>query len=109
MRMLDGGPSHPMCALGHAPWWGGARGRWGSRCGDVTAGGFAVQAGGEKLGKMIRNAEVAKVPVVCIVGPRDMESGVVSVRTFESGEQGQVPVDDFIARVETAIRNCTIF
>jgi threonyl-tRNA synthetase len=68
-----------------------------------------VQGGGEKLGKMIRNAEVAKVPLVAIVGPRDVEAGAVSVRTFADGEQGQIPVDDFLKRVQGAIASATSF
>ncbi|MDX1765784.1 MAG: threonine--tRNA ligase [Candidatus Saccharimonadales bacterium] len=39
----------------------------------------------ESLGKKIREAEVAKVPVILIVGPRDVEAGQVSVRT-KAGE-----------------------
>jgi threonyl-tRNA synthetase len=40
----------------------------------------------ESLGKKIREAELDKIPVIMIVGPKDMENGEVSVRTQE-GEQ----------------------
>ncbi len=37
----------------------------------------------ETLGKKIREAETAKVPVMLIVGPKDEQAGTVSVRTHE--------------------------
>jgi threonyl-tRNA synthetase len=40
----------------------------------------------ESLGKKIREAEMAKVPVILIVGPKDMEAGAVSMRT-QAGEK----------------------
>lgn len=58
-----------------------------------------VQVTGEKLGKAIRNAEMEKVPVVCVVGPRDIEAGVVSVRTYWDGELGQLEHEDVIGRL----------
>jgi threonyl-tRNA synthetase len=40
----------------------------------------------ESLGKKIREAELEKIPVIIIAGPRDIEAGQVSVRT-QSGEE----------------------
>ncbi len=40
----------------------------------------------ESLGKKIREAELEKIPVIMIVGPKDMELNQVSVRT-QSGEE----------------------
>lgn len=47
---------------------------------------FTTDYRNESLGKKIREAETAKVPVMLIVGPTDEQSGEVSVRTQE-GEQ----------------------
>lgn len=47
---------------------------------------FTTDYRNESLGKKIREAETAKVPVMLIVGPKDEQSGEVSVRTQE-GEQ----------------------
>lgn len=58
-----------------------------------------MQVTGEKLGKAIRNAELEKIPIVCVVGPRDIEAGVVSVRTFWDGELGQMGHDAVIRRL----------
>jgi threonyl-tRNA synthetase len=68
-----------------------------------------LQVSGVKLGKGIRNAELEKVPVIAVLGPRDIEQGVVSVRTYKEGEIGHFPVDDFIARLEAAINSNSDF
>ena len=44
---------------------------------------YEVDSRAESLGKKIREAETQKVPVILIVGPRDVEAGQVSVRTQE--------------------------
>lgn len=58
-----------------------------------------LQVAGEKLGKAIRNAEMDKIPVVCVVGPRDIESGAVSVRTYWDGQLGPMEHDAVIQRL----------
>ena len=62
-----------------------------------------MQAAGEKLGKSIRNAELDKVPVVVVVGQRDIDDGVVSVRTYKDGEVGQLSVEELTSRLRGAI------
>jgi threonyl-tRNA synthetase len=47
---------------------------------------FEVDDRSESLGKKIREATNQKIPVMLIVGPKDVEAGEVSVRTQE-GEQ----------------------
>jgi threonyl-tRNA synthetase len=37
----------------------------------------------ESLGKKIREATKAKIPVMLIVGPKDVQAGEVSIRTQE--------------------------
>jgi threonyl-tRNA synthetase len=46
---------------------------------------YIVDNSSESLGKKIRNAELQKIPVIIIVGPKDIEASQVSVRTH-SGE-----------------------
>jgi threonyl-tRNA synthetase len=41
----------------------------------------------ESLGKKIREATKMKIPVVLIVGPKDVEAGEVSVRLRDSEEK----------------------
>jgi threonyl-tRNA synthetase len=47
---------------------------------------FTVDDRNESLGKKIREATTMKIPVQLIVGPKDTEAGVVSVRT-RAGEE----------------------
>lgn len=70
---------------------------------------IVMQAIGQKLGKSIRSAELDKIPVVCIVGQRDIDAGVVSVRTYQDGEIGQMSVDELLRRLQTASVERTSF
>ena len=47
---------------------------------------FEVDDRQETLGKKIREGEMAKIPVLLIVGPKDIAENQVSVRT-QSGEE----------------------
>lgn len=58
---------------------------------------------GERLPKLIRNAETQKVPLMAVVGPKEVESKTLAVRSRHSGEIGNMPVDDFISRIESAV------
>ncbi len=53
----------------------------------------------ESLGKKIRNAEMAKVPYMLVVGEKEVESKTVAVRSYETKEQEVVSVDKFMADV----------
>jgi threonyl-tRNA synthetase len=59
----------------------------------------------DRLGKMIRNVEKAKVPVVGIVGANEMEAQTMSVRTRAGGELGVMPVAAVIDRLLAAINS----
>ena len=59
----------------------------------------------EKIGYKIREAQVKKVPYMLIVGEKEMESGTVSVRSRDNGEQGAMAVDEFIAKLQDEIKN----
>ena len=58
---------------------------------------------GLSVGKAIRNAETAKIPVMCVVGAREAEAGTLSVRTYRDGELGALHVDEVVDRVRVAI------
>lgn len=55
-----------------------------------------VDTGAEKLGAKIRNAQLWKTPYMLIVGGRDEEAGVVSVRGRIDGDLGQMKLDEFV-------------
>lgn len=57
---------------------------------------------GERLGKLIRNAEKAKIPVMAIVGAKEVESNSLSVRVRGGEELGALPLDTVIDRLVKA-------
>ena len=60
-----------------------------------------VDEAADKLGAKIRRAQMEKVPYMLVVGGREAEAGVVAVRSRETGDQGTVPLADFVKRVRT--------
>lgn len=64
-----------------------------------------ADASSERLGKLIRNAEKDKIPVMGIVGAKEVESNSLSIRTRASGELGMISVDEVINRLKSAILN----
>ena len=53
----------------------------------------------EKLNLKIREAQVEKVPYMCIVGKREMEAGTLSLRSRKEGDLGVFSVDDVVGRI----------
>jgi threonyl-tRNA synthetase len=60
---------------------------------------------GESVGRMIRDAELRKVPYMLVVGDREVESSQVSLREHRRGDEGTVAVDEFAARVRREVEN----
>ncbi len=50
----------------------------------------------EKIGYKIREARLSKIPYMLVVGQKEEEEGVVSVRSRFNGDEGQRPLEDFI-------------
>lgn len=57
----------------------------------------------EKTGRKIRDAEVAKIPYMLIVGEKEQESNTVSVRKHGEGDQGSMSLEDFAEMVKNEI------
>ena len=68
------------------------------QAGDVRV---TVDEAADKLGAKIRRAQLEKIPYMLVVGGREAEAGVVAVRSRETGDQGTVPLADFVKRVRT--------
>ncbi|MBE7383052.1 MAG: threonine--tRNA ligase [Leptolyngbya sp. SIO1E4] len=68
-----------------------------------------VDTSGDRLGKLIRNGEKGKIPVMAVVGAKEQASNSLSIRTRADGELGVIPVDDVIARMAEAIAAHTNF
>lgn len=57
----------------------------------------------EKIGKKIRDAEIAKVPFMLIVGEKEVELNQVSVRQRGEGDKGSMSAEEFAQLVQHAI------
>ena len=58
-----------------------------------------VDEAADKLGAKIRRAQLDKIPYMLVVGGREAEAGVVAVRSREKGDQGAVPLADFVNQI----------
>ncbi len=67
---------------------------------DIRA---SVDERGEKIGKKIRDAELEKVPIMLVVGEKELENGVVSVRKQGEGDQGQMDIEAFAKWVQDQV------
>jgi threonyl-tRNA synthetase len=64
-----------------------------------------VDVSGDRLGKLIRNAEKQKIPVMAVVGAKEVEGNSLSIRTRASGELGSIPVSEVMEKMKEAIAN----
>ena len=49
-----------------------------------------IDHSGDRLGKLIRNGEQMKIPVLGVIGAREAETGCVSLRSRREGDLGSV-------------------
>ncbi|GAB3367631.1 threonine--tRNA ligase [Arachidicoccus ginsenosidivorans] len=61
----------------------------------------------EKVGRKIRDTELAKIPYMLIVGEKEMESNTVGVRKQSAGELGAMALKDFIQIIEKEVNEKT--
>lgn len=54
----------------------------------------------EKIGAKIRDAELNKIPFMCIIGDKEMADNQVSVRQHQKGDQGTLPVELFLEKMQ---------
>ncbi len=57
----------------------------------------------ESVGRKIRDAELAKVPYMLVVGDREAEEGTVSVRRHGEGDEGSVALDELVQRLRARV------
>ena len=55
-----------------------------------------VDESGERLGKLIRNGEKAKIPVLAVIGAKEVDNNTVSLRSRKNGDLGELPVNELI-------------
>lgn len=68
----------------------------------------SVDERSEKIGYKIRDARLNKIPYMLVVGAKEQEEGVVSVRSRFLGDEGQRSLETFIAEITEEIKNRTI-
>jgi threonyl-tRNA synthetase len=56
---------------------------------------------GESVGRKIREAELAKVPYMLVVGDREAEGGAAALRRHKEGDLGTVPVAEIAERLRS--------
>lgn len=60
-----------------------------------------LDARDDKIGAKIRDAQLEKVPYMLVTGAKEAESRAVAVRSRENGDEGPVPLDEFVARLKS--------
>jgi threonyl-tRNA synthetase len=64
----------------------------------------SIDESNEKISKKIRNAEIKKIPYMLIVGEKEENEEMVSLRKHKSGDLGQMKTDDCIKRIIEEIK-----
>ncbi len=76
---------------------------------ELKGAGLRVNLDGrnEKMNGKIRDFTMQKVPFVLVFGDKEAEAGTVSVRVRGKGDQGSVPVAEFVARAQGLVASKT--
>ena len=67
-----------------------------------------VDDSNEKIGYKIRKAQLEKVPYMLVMGAKEVEANAVAVRSRKTGDLGQMPVDNFINKIQEEIETKVI-
>ncbi len=59
----------------------------------------------EKVGYKIRDAETQKIPLILIVGDKEVEGNSASLRVHTQGDKGEIQLNDFLDKVHNLIQN----
>ena len=62
----------------------------------------------EKIGFKIREAQMQKIPYMLIIGDKEVENGVIAVRSRKAGDLGTMTLDAFIERINEEVRTKAI-
>ena len=61
-----------------------------------------IDRSGDRLGKLIRNGEQMKIPVLGVIGAKEAETGAISLRSRRDGDLGALPLATLVARAVQA-------
>jgi threonyl-tRNA synthetase len=59
----------------------------------------------EKIGYKIRDAESQKIPLILVVGDKEVDAGTASLRVHTLGDKGQVQVAEFLEKIVALNKN----
>jgi len=62
-----------------------------------------IDARDERIGRKIRDAEMAKLPYLLVVGEKEAQDNIISVRKHGEGDLGSMPLDAFVKSVQSQI------
>ena len=65
----------------------------------------SIDQSGDRLGKMIRNGEQMKIPVLAVIGLKEVELNSLSLRSRREGDLGSVAVDQLLVAAISANRD----
>ena len=65
----------------------------------------SIDQSGDRLGKMIRNGEQMKIPVLAVIGLKEVELNSLSLRSRREGDLGSVAVDELLVAAISANRD----
>ena len=63
----------------------------------------------EKIGKKIRDAELAKIPFMLVIGEREMNEEKISVRRQGKGDLGSKNLEEFVEMVNEEVESKRAF
>jgi len=78
---------------------------------ELTDNGIYAQVdnSGDRLAKMIRNGEQQRVPLLAVVGAKEVESGTLSLRGRKIGDFGALSVPEVVAGIKKAVAEAGVF
>ena len=77
----------------------------------LSAAGYRVETDlrSEKIGYKIREAQLQKIPYMLVLGDKEAEAGLVTVRRRDKGDVGQCTLEDFLERMREECDSHAIF
>ena len=77
---------------------------------ELQAAGFRIEtdARNEKMNAKIRDLANQKIPYILVFGDKEESNSAVSVRTRGKGDQGSMPLADFIAKAKAQVETKSI-
>jgi len=65
----------------------------------------SIDQSGDRLGKMIRNGEQMKIPVLAVIGLKEVELNGLNLRSRREGDLGSISVDELLVAAISANRD----